>query len=113
MGPQVGYFYPGLTFEIDMHAPGLNWRGATSAPFPGLQLIGRGPDFATTLTSAGADDTDQFVETLCDHSSTRYLYKGTCRTMQPFNAGTISGKPVQFMTTVNGPVVGYATVGAP
>jgi acyl-homoserine lactone acylase PvdQ len=110
-GPQVGYFYPGLTFEIDMHAPGLEWRGATSAPFPGYMLIGRGSDFATTLTSAGADDTDQFVETLCDHSSTRYIYKGTCRKMQLFNAGTISGKPVRFMTTVNGPVVGYAKVG--
>ena len=110
-GPQVGYFYPGLTFEIDMHAPGLDWRGATSAPFPGYMLIGRGPDFATTLTSAGADDTDQFVETLCAHSRTRYIYNGTCRKMQPFNAGTISGQPVRFMTTVNGPVVGYATVG--
>jgi acyl-homoserine lactone acylase PvdQ len=110
-GPQVGYFYPGLTFEIDMHAPGLDWRGATSAPFPGYMLIGRGPDFATTLTSAGADDTDQFVETLCDHSTTRYLYKGTCRKMQPFNAGTIGGQAVKFMTTVNGPVVGYAKVG--
>lgn len=110
-GPQVGYFYPGLTFEIDMHAPGLDWRGATSAPFPGYLLIGRGPDFATTLTSAGADDTDQFVETLCDHSTTRYLYKGKCLKMQPFNAGTLSGQPVKFMTTVNGPVVGYASVG--
>ena len=35
-----------------MHAPGLVWRGATSAPFPGYMLIGRGADFATTLTSA-------------------------------------------------------------
>lgn len=113
-GPQVGYFYPGLTLEIDMHAPGLDWRGATSAPFPGYMLIGRGPDFATTLTSAGADDTDQFVETLCDHSTTRYVYKGKCLKMQPFNAGKILTKtgstPVTFMTTVNGPVVGYATV---
>ena len=41
-GPQIGYFYPGLTYEIDMHAPGLQWRGATTAPFPGYMLIGRG-----------------------------------------------------------------------
>jgi acyl-homoserine lactone acylase PvdQ len=114
-GPQVGYFYPGLTLEIDMHAPGLDWRGATSAPFPGYMLIGRGSDFATTLTSAGADDTDQFVETLCDHSTTRYIYQGKCLKMAPFHAGKILTKtgstPVTFMTTVNGPVVGYATVG--
>ena len=108
-GPQVGYFYPGLTLEIDMHAPGLNWRGATSAPFPGYMLIGRGPDFATTLTSAGADDTDQFVETLCGHSTTHYVYNGKCVAMQRFDAGTIQGTPVTFQTTVNGPVIGYAT----
>src|SRR3954447_19693856 len=55
-GPQVGYFYPGLTMEMDMHAPGVDVRGATSPAFPGYMLIGRGPDFAWTLTSAGADD---------------------------------------------------------
>lgn len=114
-GPQVGYFYPGLTYEIDMHAPGLDWRGATSAPFPGYLLIGRGKDFATTLTSAGADDTDEFVETLCGHSSTRYLYRGRCRSMYAFNAGTLKTAkgsfPVRFEMTVNGPVIGYAKVG--
>ncbi len=110
-GPQVGYFYPGLTYEIDMHAPGLDWRGATSSNFPGYLLIGRGPDFATTLTSASAEDIDQFAEALCGHSTTRYIYKGRCLKMQPFDAGTLSGKPVKFMTTVNGPVVGYAKVG--
>lgn len=110
-GPQVGYFYPGLTFEIDMHAPGLDWRGATSVPFPGYMLIGRGADFASTLTSAAADDTDEFAETLCDHSTTRYEYKGRCLHMHPFFAGTLQGKPVRFETTVNGPVIGYARVG--
>ena len=35
-GPQIGYFYPGLTYEIDMHAGDLQWRGATSAPVPRL-----------------------------------------------------------------------------
>ena len=109
-GPQIGYFYPGFTYEIDMHAPGLNWRGATSAPFPGYMLIGRGPDFATTLTSAGSDEIDQFAETLCDHSNTKYRYKGKCRSMHEFDAGTLSGEPVTFRTTVHGPVVGYATV---
>jgi acyl-homoserine lactone acylase PvdQ len=115
-GPQVGYFYPGLTYEIDMHAPGLDWRGATSAPFPGYMLIGRGKDFATTLTSASGDDIDEFAETLCDHSRTKYLYNGKCRSMTTFNAGTLTtssgtSSPVSFKMTVNGPVVGYAKVG--
>lgn len=109
-GPQIGYYYPGLTFEIDMHAPGLVWRGATVPAFPGYMLIGRGPDFATTLTSAGGDIIDQFVETLCEGSDTKYLYKGECRDMTRFVAGTLDGQEVSFWQTVHGPVVGYATV---
>jgi acyl-homoserine lactone acylase PvdQ len=93
-----------------MHAPGLQWRGATSAPFPGYMLIGRGQDFANTLTSAGADIIDQYAETLCGGSDSEYLYKGECRSMRTFNAGTLNGRPVSFRTTVHGPVIGYATV---
>ena len=109
-GPQIGYFYPGLTYEIDMHAGDLQWRGATSAPFPGYVLIGRGEDFAHTLTSASGDIIDQFAETLCNGSDTMYVYKGTCTPMEHFDAGTLDGKPVSFNRTVHGPVVGYATV---
>ena len=109
-GPQIGYFYPGFTYEIDMHAPGLVWRGATSAPFPGYMLIGRGDDFATTLTSSSGDIIDQYAETLCGGSEHKYRYKGQCKTMGTFNAGTLNGDPVTFRTTVHGPVIGYATV---
>jgi acyl-homoserine lactone acylase PvdQ len=93
-----------------MHAPGLDWRGATSAPFPGYMLIGRGADFATTLTSADADDTDEYAETLCDGSSVKYVYNGKCLAMKDFDAGTLNGKQVSFETTVHGPVEGYARV---
>jgi acyl-homoserine lactone acylase PvdQ len=109
-GPQIGYFYPGLTLEMDLHGPGWSARGATSAPFPGYILIGRREDFVWTLTSAGADIVDTYVETLCGGSDTRYRYKGRCRSMTPFNAGTIDNQPVVFNRTVHGPVVGYATV---
>ena len=57
-GPQIGYFYPGLTMEMDLHGPGSQSRGATAVPFPGYMLIGRGEDFGWTLTSAGADIID-------------------------------------------------------
>jgi acyl-homoserine lactone acylase PvdQ len=116
-GPQVGFFYPGLTLEMDMHAPGVDVRGATSAPFPGYMLIGRGPDFAWTLTSAGGDIVDQFVETLCGGDDAHFLYKGQCRAMKPFDAGVLQAagdQPAQritFLRTVHGPVVGYANVG--
>ncbi len=109
-GPQIAHFFPGLVLEIDMHAPHLHWRGATSAPFPGYLLIGRTPRFATTLTSASGDIVDQYAETLCGGSNERYLYKGKCRTMDHFDAGTLNGDPVSFLTTVHGPVVGYARV---
>jgi acyl-homoserine lactone acylase PvdQ len=109
-GPQIGYFYPGLTLEMDLHGPGWNARGATSAPFPGYILIGRREDFVWTLTSAGADIIDIYVETLCGGSDTKYLFRGQCRDMTPFNAGTLDNQPVTFNRTVHGPVVGYATV---
>jgi acyl-homoserine lactone acylase PvdQ len=109
-GPQIGYFYPGLTGEIDMDAPGLRWRGATSVPFPGYLLIGRGRDFAVTLTSAGGDIVDQFALRLCGGSDEMYRYRGKCRAMERFDAGTLDGEPVRFLRTVHGPVVGYATV---
>ena len=94
-----------------MHAPGLHWRGATSAPFPGYLLIGRTPRFSTTLTSASSDIIDQYAETLCGGSDQKYMYKGKCRDMGHFNAGTLNGDPVNFLTTVHGPVQGYGKVG--
>jgi acyl-homoserine lactone acylase PvdQ len=116
-GPQIGFFYPGLTLEMDLHAPGVDVRGATAAPFPGYMLIGRGPDFAWTLTSAGADIVDQYVETLCGGDDVHYVYRGQCRAMTSFDAGTLRGTPgqpdqrVTFRRTVHGPVVGYANAG--
>ena len=115
-GPQIGYFYPGLTLEMDMHAPGVDVRGATSAPLPGYMLIGRGPDFAWTLTPAGADNIDQFVETLCGGDDAHYVFKGRCRAMTTFDAGVLKGtagqpdQHITFLKTVHGPVVGYANV---
>jgi acyl-homoserine lactone acylase PvdQ len=115
-GPQIGYFYPGLTFEEDLHAPGINARGVAQPGSPGNLLIGRGPDFAWTLTSAGSDVIDDYVETLCGGSDLKYMYKGQCRDMGYVNAGVLKGSggaPDQAMTyhtTVHGPVIGYGTV---
>ncbi|MCW3016487.1 MAG: peptidase penicillin amidase [Solirubrobacterales bacterium] len=111
-GPQIGYYYPGLTLEMDLHGPGINARGAAIPGGPGNILIGRGADFAWSLTSAGSDTNDLFVETLCGGSTTRYTYKGKCRTMGRVNAGSIKGQgQVIYHTTVHGPVLGYAKSG--
>jgi acyl-homoserine lactone acylase PvdQ len=110
-GPQIGYFYPGLTFEADISGPGFEARGAVAPGFPGNILIGRGPDFAWSLTSAGSDLIDTYAETLCGGSKTKYLFKGRCRTMGSVDAGTIVGTGrVKYRTTVHGPVTGYAKV---
>ncbi|MCW3012035.1 MAG: penicillin acylase family protein [Solirubrobacterales bacterium] len=112
-GPQIGYNYPGLTMEMGMYSPGIKVRGATSAPFPGYMLIGRGEGFGFSLTSAGADIIDTYAERLCGGSRTKYRFDGKCRSMTTVNAGTISkgGKTITatYRTTVHGPVTGYAT----
>ena len=114
-GPQVGYFYPGLTLEMELQGGGFSTRGVGSALGPYV-FIGRGPDYAWSLTSAGSDVIDQYVEELCGGSDAKYVYKGRCRDMGVFNAGVLKGgeggdRQIAFSTTVHGPVVGYATVG--
>ena len=42
-----------------------------SAPFPGYMLIGRGEDFATTLTSASADVIDGPQSVIYDEAENR------------------------------------------
>jgi acyl-homoserine lactone acylase PvdQ len=108
-GPQIGYFYPGLTLEMDLKGPGIEARGAAMPGGPGDILIGRGQDHAWSLTSAGSDTNDQFVETLCGGSKVKYMYKGRCRKMGSVNAGTIKDEgAVKYRTTVHGPVLAYA-----
>jgi acyl-homoserine lactone acylase PvdQ len=112
-GPQVGYFFPQFFLEADLHGGGFDARGVL---FPGVPfvLIGRGKDFAWSATSSQADNIDVFAETLCGDDR-HYVYKGSCRAMTVFDAGTLSSSgapdtPVRFLETVHGPVQGYATV---
>jgi acyl-homoserine lactone acylase PvdQ len=88
-GPQVGYFTPQILMEQDVHAPGIDARGAA---FPGLNLyvqMGRGQDYAWSATSAGQDVTDTFAVDLCDpagaaptRDSTHYVFRGQCVAME-------------------------------
>ena len=115
-GPQVGYFYPEILLELDLHGGGIDARGAS---FPGLSfyvLLGRGKDFAWSATSANSDIVDHYAETLCG-DDTHYLFNGECRAMTTFDAGLLKGtagepdRELVFHETVHGPVLGYATVG--
>ncbi|MGH2651292.1 MAG: penicillin acylase family protein, partial [Actinomycetota bacterium] len=65
-GPQTGYWSPEILMEVDVHAPGLHGRGAA---FPGISLyvlLGRGPGWGWSATSAGADQVDIVAHELCD-----------------------------------------------
>ena len=96
MGPQLGYYYPEIVQQIDLHGPGINAQGAA---VPGLAmyiLIGRTQNYAWSLTSAGHDVRDVFAEQLCEpdgspptRASTHYLFNGECRAFDIFNAGTL------------------------
>src|SRR5207244_2621417 len=71
-------------------------RGARGVTFPGLGFylqIGRGVDYAWSATSASSDVIDTFAETLCGGDDVHYLYKGECRAMDTFDAGTLKGAP--------------------
>src|SRR5215212_8832354 len=116
-GPQVGYSYPEILLELDLHGGGIDARGAA---FPGLSfyvLLGRGKDFAWSATSANSDVVDQYVETLCGGDDVHYLYDGECRAMTTLDAGVLKGtatepdREIVFRETVHGPVAGYATYG--
>jgi acyl-homoserine lactone acylase PvdQ len=122
MGPQLGFYYPELFLEVDAHGGGIDLRGGVLPGIPYV-LIGRGRDYAWSATSANNDNTDQFLEELCNQdgtpatrSSTHYMYKGICRPMSTFFAGTLSAtstepaRQVSFKETVHGPVSGTVTV---
>ena len=80
-------------------------------------LIGRTQDYAWSLTSADHDVRDVFAEQLCNpdgsaptRASDHYLFKGTCRPFETFDAGTLNGTADHATRrSVHGPVIGTAT----
>jgi acyl-homoserine lactone acylase PvdQ len=66
MGPQTGYFVPQLFWERSVQAPGYAARGVGIAGGGSAVTIGRGLDYAWSVTSGNADNIDQFVLELCE-----------------------------------------------
>jgi acyl-homoserine lactone acylase PvdQ len=118
MGPQLGYYYPEIVQQIDLHGPGIQAQGAA---VPGLAmyiLIGRTKDYAWSLTSAGHDVRDVYAEQLCEPgggtptvASRHYVHKGRCIPFGTFFAGTLGGQELRYPTSVHGNFIGTATVG--
>jgi acyl-homoserine lactone acylase PvdQ len=123
MGPQLGYFYPEIVMQGDLHGGGIDAQGII-APISPYVFIGRGRDYAWSLTSAGSENTQQFLEKLCNadespptRASTSYVYHGECIPMKTVDAGLLGAEgmeaahEVYFKETVHGPVSGTVLVG--
>ena len=108
-GPQIGYFYPGFTYEIDMDArrPALARRDLGAVPRLPADRPRRG--LRQHADVGERDIIDQYVETLCNGSGTKYEYKGKCRRWSRSTRAR-SRASRSIYTTVHGPVAGYARV---
>jgi acyl-homoserine lactone acylase PvdQ len=116
MGPQLGYYYPEIVQQIHLEGPGIKAQGVAVPGAAMYILIGRTTDYAWSLTSAGHDVRDVFVEELCNadgsaptRASTHYVFNGECRPFESFDAGTLNGQPIVFPRSVHGPLIGTAT----
>ncbi|MCI0637247.1 MAG: penicillin acylase family protein, partial [Actinobacteria bacterium] len=117
MGPQLGYYYPEIVQQIDLHGPGINAQGVAVPGLAMYVLIGRTRDYAWSLTSAGHDVRDVYAERLCEpggseptRESKHYLFKGRCVAMERFTAGLLGDVPLTYDVTVHGGVFATATV---
>ncbi len=106
-GPQTGLNIPNLFWEVGLHGGGYDAEGVIGPAGPGV-LIGRGRNFALTITSGMLDNVDTYVETLDPKDSDRYLFRGRSR---PFERRTetfkVTGQPdvtLEVLRTVHGPV---------
>ncbi|WIV52978.1 penicillin acylase family protein [Amycolatopsis nalaikhensis] len=119
-GPQTAYFAPEILMLQEIQGPGLSARGAM---FPGTGpyvLIGRGPDYAWSATSAHQSIIDTYAVKLCNadgspagKESNSYLDNGQCAPMEPLTSpdnlhvwrtkygivkqrATVGGEPVAY-----------------
>lgn len=122
-GPQLGYSYPSLLAELEVHGAGFDARGTT---VPGLPVVGIGYTERTAwaLTTGESKTIDSFIEELAD-SPTQYRHQGQikdmdCRTetvnyrqsVGPLPAGpALASVEVEACRTVHGPVVARSADG--
>lgn len=125
-GPQLGYSYPSLLVELEVHAPGLHARGAT---VPGLPVVGIGYNqrLAWGVTTGFSKTIDSFIEdTSVGEGPNQYQYQGQVRDMNcreetvnyreapqgvPIGPAILS-ETVEVCRTVHGPVVARSADGS-
>lgn len=129
--PQVGYAVPSFFWDVAVHVSGedeMHFRGPAVPGASALIPLGRGSDYAWTLTTGYSDAVDTKVELLCDPEggdptvdSNGYMFKGECKAMEERtetfivkpSAGSPGPPAVEMRTfyrTRHGPVFARSTV---
>ena len=128
--PQVGYATPSFFMDIDVHVPteGVHFRGPAVPGASALIPLGRGADYAWSLTTGYSDAVDTRAELLCDpeggeatQDSNGYMFRGKCREMEARDetfilkpsAGSVGPPGVEtrtFYRTIHGPVFARGAV---
>lgn len=118
-GPQIGFLYPSLLFEVDIQSPNISMRGLTAPSVPGYVLIGRGRDFAWTLNVTDARTSVGFVAPMCDPAGEPltpdiqgFLLDGVCHPVQRTRVGSLRSlaspgdtpQRIELLTSEFGPV---------
>src|SRR5439155_221033 len=125
-GPQLGYSYPLLLVEYEIHGAGYAARGS-SVPVLPVVGIGFSDDVAWGLTTGYSKTSDSFVETICSTaqqqahacSANQYFHQNrwkdmSCRNETFHYRAAAEGVPVgpqalsttaEICRTVHGPVV--------
>lgn len=110
-GPQLGYDYPLLLVEYEIHGAGYHARGS-SVPILPVVGIGYTEHAAWGLTTGYSKTIDSFIETLC---STAQQAAGTCLADQYFHDGkwkamSCRNETFKFRAAASGVPVGPATL---
>ena len=128
-GPQLGYSYPTLLVELEVHGGGYDARGATVAGLP-VVGIGYGERTVWGLTTGESKTIDSFVVEVVSEDGRQYLHDGETKTMDcrtetvnhrqaamgvPVIAEPVPGLSsvdIEVCRTVHGPVVARSADGS-
>ncbi len=123
--PQLGYSYPSLLVELEIHGAGYDARGVSVPSLPTVG-IGYNADVAWALTTGYSKTIDSYIETVrLDGDRRQYLFADgwedmQCRTEAVHYRAALSGVPVsddiltvnaEVCRTSHGPVVAWSDDG--
>jgi penicillin G amidase len=106
-GPQTGLDAPSFFWEVGFHDGGYEAEGVIPPAGPGV-LIGRGRNFAMTITSGIDDTVDTYVEMLDPADPGRYRFRRRWKRFERRSETIqVSGEPpvtFEVLRSVHGPV---------